>query len=162
MAKHAIAIGLGSNLGDREANIRRAVADLAATGLDRIRLSGLHETAAVDCRPDAPNFLNAALTATTALAPAALLRQCLAVEAGIGRESRRAHGPPYRDRLIDLDILLVDDLVVSAGELVIPHPRLTERRFVLAPLAEVAPDWVVPPTGRTVGEWLERLGGDDA
>jgi 2-amino-4-hydroxy-6-hydroxymethyldihydropteridine diphosphokinase len=102
-----------------------------------------------------PRFLNGALVLETALEPVALMRGLLAVEQGMGRErlGAVAKGP----RVIDLDLLLYDDVVMETGELTLPHPEMQERRFVLEPLTEIAPGMVHPVLGLTVQEMLERL-----
>lgn len=149
-----VAIGIGANLGDPRATIERALGLLAAGRLEDIRLSPLFETEPVDCDPGTPPFVNAALTAFWAAAPAALLRLTKDVEARLGR-------PPVHSqrqaRSLDLDLVLFGDEALHTTELTVPHPRLCERRFVLAPLAEIAPDWIIPGTSWTVREALAHL-----
>jgi 2-amino-4-hydroxy-6-hydroxymethyldihydropteridine diphosphokinase len=129
-----ICLGLGSNVGDREGNIRAAVARLAAwPGVAVERVSSLYETAPVGYT-DQPDFLNAAVRVATTLAPRELLAACLAVERSLGRVRHERWGP----RTIDVDILFYDDVALDTEELTLPHPRLAERCFVLVPLAEVA------------------------
>lgn len=141
-----IALGLGANVGDREANIRAAVAKLAArSGIMVARVSSLYATAPVGLT-DQPEFLNAVVLVETGLPPRELLAACLAVERELGRERTVRWGP----RTIDIDVLLYDDIVMVAEELTLPHPRMAERCFVLVPLAEVAPD--APVAGGTAGE----------
>ena len=146
-------VGVGSNLGDREQTIRRAVELLdEADGVDVVSLSTLRET-----EPwgpvEQPPFLNGAVSVETALEPHALLDVLLDVERSLGRV--RA-GERWGPRTIDLDVLLYGDLVVDEPGLAVPHPRLHERRFALEPLAELAPDAVVPGRG-TVAALLEAL-----
>jgi 2-amino-4-hydroxy-6-hydroxymethyldihydropteridine diphosphokinase len=142
-----ICLGLGSNVGDREANIRAAVAGLAAwPGVSVTRVSSLYETAPVGY-VDQADFLNAVACVETALPPEELLAACLAVEKGLGRERKVRWGP----RTIDIDVLLYDDVVMATPALTLPHPRLHERCFVLVPLAEVAPDTPVY-AGRTAAD----------
>ena len=144
-------LGLGANLGDRSANLAGAIRELAARpGFRAIRRSGLYETAPVGVT-DQPPFLNAVLEAETTLDPPALLALLKRVEARLGREL----GPRWGPRPIDLDILLYGDAHVETAGLTVPHPRLWERAFVLAPLADIAPDWRIG-TG-TVRQALARL-----
>ena len=146
-----VAIALGSNLGDRERNLRDAAERLAASVSD-LQLSSFHET-----EPEGvgvqPTFLNAAAAGKTALGPQALLTELLAIERALGRERPYAGAP----RTIDLDLILYDGDVIDAPGLTVPHPRFRERRFVLAPLSEVAPEWVDPVSGRTVAALLAAL-----
>ena len=100
-----------------------------------------------------PRFLNAAAVGDTAFSPRALLEALLAVERACGRERPFAGAP----RTVDLDLILYGDAIISEPGLVVPHPRFRERRFVLAPLAEIAPEWIDPVTRLTVGTLLERL-----
>ncbi len=139
-----VAIAYGSNLGDRAGTIGRALAALA--GLVRnVRASGLYETAPLYVEEQGL-FLNGCLVGQTHLGPLALLRELKRVEAAIGRHARERNGP----REIDLDLIAYGSLrLVSSGEreLVLPHPRVAERRFVLEPLAEIAPSLVLPGLG---------------
>ena len=140
-------IGLGSNLGDREATVEAALAALpGVTAVSRLR-----ETAPVGV-VDQPPFLNGVARLETELSPRELLDTLLAVERSLGRERRERWGP----RTIDLDLLLYGNEVVDEPGLTVPHPRLHERRFVLEPLAELDPALVVPGRGR-VDELLSKL-----
>ncbi len=152
-----VAIGLGSNLGDREAQIRRAASLLAERGLTQTQLSKLYPTAPLDCPPDAPEFLNAALTGRSDLAPAELLELCLTIEAEMGRPRLRRKSGGSENRIIDLDLLLVNDLALRTGNLALPHPELRRRIFVLRPLAEIAPNWRIPPDNASIKECLAEL-----
>ena len=144
-------VGLGANLGDREATIRRAVELLAATpGIEIVAVSTLRETDPVGYA-DQPRFLNGAVALETALAPRALLERLLEVERELGRV--RGEGPRFGPRTIDLDLLLHGDEVVDEPGLVLPHPRVAERRFVLEPLHELDPGLTLPD-GRRVSELL--------
>ncbi|MBV8081510.1 MAG: 2-amino-4-hydroxy-6-hydroxymethyldihydropteridine diphosphokinase, partial [Candidatus Eremiobacteraeota bacterium] len=141
---HFVALGLGSNLGDRQANIARALALLREV-IHMQRISPVYETVPVGFAQQ-PDFLNCACTGWTSLAP----RELRAAIAGIERRVGRAASFPMGPRAIDIDILLYDDLVVRDEALTIPHPRMRERGFVLAPLRDIAPDAVEPVSGRTI------------
>ena len=147
-------IGLGSNLGDREATLEAAVRDLGSLG-EVLRVSSYYETAPVGFL-DQPCFVNAALELRTELAPLVLLQALLVIEREHGRE-REAGETRFGPRTLDLDILFYGDRTVEEACLEIPHPRLHERRFVLEPLCEIAPDLVHPKLGVTVSTLLERL-----
>jgi 2-amino-4-hydroxy-6-hydroxymethyldihydropteridine diphosphokinase len=134
-------LGLGSNLGDREAALHSA---LELLGDEVVAVSSFRETDPVGYL-DQPRFLNAAATLETDLEPRALLDRLLEVERELGRTR---DGPRFGPRTIDLDLLLYGDRVIDEPGLVVPHPRLAERRFVLEPLAELDPDLVVPGLGR--------------
>jgi 2-amino-4-hydroxy-6-hydroxymethyldihydropteridine diphosphokinase len=146
-----VAIALGSNLGDRDRHLRDAAARVGLFIHD-LQLSSFHDTAPVGVAPQ-PRFLNAAAIGHTALAPRAMLEQLLAIEQALGRQRPYAGAP----RTIDLDLLLYDDAVIDEPGLVVPHPRFRERRFVLAPLAEVAADWVDPVSGKSISVLLAEL-----
>lgn len=146
-----VAIALGSNLGDRERNLRDAVSHLAAS-VSHLRVSSFHETAPVGVG-DQPQFLNAAAVGETALTATDLLDALLGIERRLGRE-RPYPGAP---RTLDLDLILYDAEVSDSSSLTVPHPRFRSRAFVLAPLAEIAADWIDPVTGLTVRQLLERL-----
>jgi 2-amino-4-hydroxy-6-hydroxymethyldihydropteridine diphosphokinase len=143
-------LGLGANLGDRRANLRAALRRIGAVARI-VAVSSLYESAAVvpEGEPPGPDYLNAVCAVETELPPAELLRALKAVEHDMGRDMR---APRWSARPIDIDILLYGDLALHAGDLDVPHPRLRERPFVLVPLAEIAPDVVVPGDGRTIGE----------
>jgi 2-amino-4-hydroxy-6-hydroxymethyldihydropteridine diphosphokinase len=139
-------VGLGSNLGDREATIRAALAELAAEpGVEVTAVSSLIETDPVGYL-DQPPFLNGAAELETTLAPRQLLDLLLAVEARFGRD--RGAVPAQGPRTLDLDLLLYDDDRIREPGLELPHPRLHERAFVLEPLAELDPALEVPGKGR--------------
>ena len=137
-------IGLGANLGDREATLRAAVAALGATGgIEVVAVSAFRETDPVDYL-DQPRFLNGAAAVETALAPRELLDALLAVERSLGRTR---DGPRFGPRTIDLDLLLYGEESFDEPGLTVPHPRLHERAFALEPLAELEPGLVVPGQG---------------
>jgi 2-amino-4-hydroxy-6-hydroxymethyldihydropteridine diphosphokinase len=146
-------IGLGSNLGDREAFLRRALELLRAEpDIDVTAVSSVRETDPVGL-VDQPRFLNAVARIETDLAPRELLDHMLAAERELGR---RRDGPRFGPRTIDLDLLLYGDEEIEEPGLVVPHPRLAERRFVLEPLHELDPSLVVPRRGR-VSDLLSAL-----
>lgn len=147
-----IFIGLGSNLGDKEENIRRALLLLTEGGAESILLSSLYLAEPVGFR-NQPWFLNLVAEVGTKLSPRELLSLAIEIEEKLGRERVINNGP----RTIDVDILLYRDRVVEEDDLVIPHPRLHLRRFVLAPLAEIAPDSIHPVLKKTVSEILNDL-----
>jgi len=149
-----VLLSLGSNLGDRVRNLERA--------LERLRghlyiegVSSIYETQPVGIK-DQPWFLNIVCSATTRLKPAALLEYVLELEEDLGRRRGQRFGP----RVIDIDILAYDDRVIDEHDLELPHPRMSERRFVLEPLAEIEPDWRHPVSGQTVGELLDEADAD--
>ena len=145
-------IGLGANLGDREAMLRRAVALLGARpGVEVAAVSSLRETEPVGV-VDQPPFLNGAVAVDTSLAARELLGELLAVEQALGRVRRERWGP----RTVDLDLLLYGEDIVDEPGLTVPHPRLHERAFALEPLAELDPALVVPGRGG-VGELLSAV-----
>lgn len=150
-----VVIALGSNLGDRLANLRAAVAMLESAGIPVGAKSEAWETAPVPA--DQPPFLNAALVAETGLEPLDLLRDLKRIEFDLGRREGRRWGP----RPIDLDILFFGDLSMESEALTIPHPRIGERAFVLAPLTDIL-DGPLPVLGKTAGELLEVVGLEGA
>jgi 2-amino-4-hydroxy-6-hydroxymethyldihydropteridine diphosphokinase len=144
-------IGLGANLGDRKAALRRAIEALSFVG-NLAAASSLYETAPVGGPPQ-PRYLNAAIRLRTALEPRALLEALLAIERAEGRERRERWGP----RSLDLDILWIDGFSMDEPGLTVPHPRLAQRAFALLPMLEVAPDATDPRTGRPLVELAASL-----
>jgi 2-amino-4-hydroxy-6-hydroxymethyldihydropteridine diphosphokinase len=145
------ALGLGGNVGDVAAAFVAALARLgSAQGVNLIARSLVYRTPPWG-KLDQPDFLNLAALVETTLPARALLALCLEVERGLGRERRERWGP----RLIDIDVLTYGDATIDEPDLKVPHPRLAERAFALAPLAEIAPRLMVG--GRTVADWLTRV-----
>jgi 2-amino-4-hydroxy-6-hydroxymethyldihydropteridine diphosphokinase len=143
-------LGLGSNLGDRESHLRSAIRTLRPRGLTFKRCASLYWTEPRDI-PDQPWFLNTVVEAGTDLDPVALLQECLRAEQNAGRVRHLSKGP----RTLDIDILLCGSQVIQTPELVVPHPRLSERRFVLVPLVELEPELQDPLTKTSVKSLLE-------
>jgi 2-amino-4-hydroxy-6-hydroxymethyldihydropteridine diphosphokinase len=151
-------LGLGSNLGDRAAHLRAARDGIASLpGCRLLRAAGIFQTRPAGGPAGQEDYFNAGCLIETVLAPARLLVSIQGLEREIGR--RRENEPVrWGPRIIDVDILLWDGLVLSTPDLVIPHPRLAERAFALLPLAELDPGAIHPGTGLTPGELLERIG----
>ncbi len=145
-------IGIGTNLGDRGHNISRALAAIqdqgALTACSRIYES---QPAYVE---DQPQFLNLACRIETRLDPDQLLTQLKQIEVHLGRQPTFRYGP----RLIDLDLLFYDDQIRATSDLILPHPRLSERAFVLVPLMDIAPDWIHPQFQLTIRDLYQKLG----
>jgi 2-amino-4-hydroxy-6-hydroxymethyldihydropteridine diphosphokinase len=147
-------IAFGANLGDRQQNIRAALAKLARTdGIELTRVSSFLDNPAIGGPPDSPAFINAVAEIHTTLGSHALLHSLLQIESDLGRTRRDKWAP----RTIDIDLLLFGDQIISSQELVVPHPLMHERRFVLQPLAEIAPDAVHPVLQMTIEGLLEDL-----
>jgi 2-amino-4-hydroxy-6-hydroxymethyldihydropteridine diphosphokinase len=147
-------IALGSNLGDREKNIALAILRLIQTdGVQVLRVSSLLENPAVGGPDDSPPFLNAAAALHSKLSAHALMHRLLEIEKQLGRQRREKWEP----RVIDLDLLLYDDRILSSDDLVVPHPLMHDRWFVLQPLAEIAPEVIHPTLQMSIGGLLASL-----
>ena len=145
-------LGLGSNLGDRAGNLRAALEQLQEPRLRLMRTSSVRETAAAG-GPAQPPYLNQVAEFSSDMFPLQLLRHCLSVERLLGR---RRHGP-NTPRTIDIDVLLIGAVRMATRELIVPHPRYCQRRFVLEPLAELAPDLRDPVSGLSALQMLRAL-----
>ena len=150
-----IYLALGTNIGDRRANLHTALAALPPE-VAIVTESGIYETPAWGYE-DQPPFLNMVVKAETNLAPLALLEHLKSLESELGRAPTFRWGP----RLIDMDILFYDSLALNSPQLVVPHPRLQERAFVLVPLAEIAPELLHPVLGKTIRQLVEQVDGSD-
>jgi 2-amino-4-hydroxy-6-hydroxymethyldihydropteridine diphosphokinase len=150
-----IYLGLGSNLNDRYANLRRALAELQ----EQIVITAVSPVFSTKPwgKANQPQFLNICIAATTSLSPHETLHFIKRIERKMGRLPSEKWGP----RLIDIDILFYDSRVLADEELIIPHPHIAERAFVLAPLATIIPDFRHPQTGETVQEMLDQIGSEE-
>jgi 2-amino-4-hydroxy-6-hydroxymethyldihydropteridine diphosphokinase len=146
-----VAIALGSNLGDREANLAFGLSALPGF-ITNLRQSTWHDTVPAGVPADQPRYLNGAVIGETALPPRQLLERLLAIEEAAGR----TRPSPMAPRTLDLDLILFGEAVIDEPGLVVPHPRFRERLFVLEPLAEVAPGWIDPATGMTISALLQQ------
>jgi 2-amino-4-hydroxy-6-hydroxymethyldihydropteridine diphosphokinase len=149
MAGKIVYIALGSNLGDRAGMLERAIAAMNSAGISVVRQSSRYVTEPVGA-PGQGWFLNAVVEAETSLLPLQLLHALLKIERELGRRRLTPHGP----RAIDLDILFYGSSVIRSRDLEVPHPRLTERRFVLIPLAQLAPDFRHPVLHKSINQLL--------
>ena len=151
MREKTIYLSLGSNIGDREENLRAAIDELPHVGVGITKVSSFYETEPVDLR-EQPWFLNCVVEAETHFDPFLLLRALREIETKMGSEKLVAKGP----RLMDIDILLYGTETIDTPELQVPHPRMHLRRFVLVPLSEIAPEAVYPGLKKTVKQLLEE------
>ena len=145
-------IGLGSNLGDPIAELRGAVTELESRGVELRSRSSLYQTEPVDA-PNQAWFVNAVAEIRFGGRPDELLQICVNVEAARGRERNLRRNAP---RILDLDVLLLGDIVLASDELTVPHPRLHERRFVLEPMVQIAPDAIHPGLRKTMRDLLKE------
>ncbi|MGB9771760.1 MAG: 2-amino-4-hydroxy-6-hydroxymethyldihydropteridine diphosphokinase [Candidatus Kapaibacteriota bacterium] len=152
MQSTEVLLSLGSNIGDRIENIKRAI-DLLVTNkiVENITVSSFYETEPVGYK-NQPYFINAAIRGRTSLSPYKLLSACKEIEQSIGRKPR----PKWHEREIDLDIILYGSNVVATEDLRIPHPQIHQRLFVLIPANEIASQWLVPQFNKTIGEMLQE------
>ena len=147
-----VAIALGSNLGDSIAILEAAIKALEKMpGIEIIIVSSWYETKAIG--PPQPNYINGCISVRTEQKPNSLLQILLGIEKEFGRIRREKWGP----RTLDLDLLLYDDLILETPSLQIPHPRMRERAFVLAPLAQIEPSWIEPVSGKSIKELLKAV-----
>jgi 2-amino-4-hydroxy-6-hydroxymethyldihydropteridine diphosphokinase len=144
-------LSIGSNVGDREAHLREAITRMGVEGR-LLAVSSMYETEPVEFT-DQPWFLNCAIAIETSETPEKLVAALLRIEREMGRKRTQKKGP----RTIDLDILLFGDLILNSPDLTIPHPAMHERRFVLEPMAEIAPEVAHPVLKKTVRKFLEEL-----
>ena len=152
MAETTVYLSLGSNIGDREQNLRKAIRGLAEANLRVTRVSSFYETEPVDLR-EQPWFLNCVVQGETKVPALDLLRALRGIESRMGSEKLVPKGP----RLIDIDILLYGHATVDQPELQVPHPRMLHRKFVLVPLAEIAPNWKHPSWAGTAKQIVSNL-----
>lgn len=149
--RHRIAVGMGGNIGAVRRTFHQALAWLAERGLQEIRAAGMYLTHPVGCHPGTPDFCNSAFIASWTGTPLALLQLLQGAERQFGRPAQH---DSRGNRSLDLDLLLFDVVQICQTELVVPHPRLRERLFVLEPLSEIASDWPIPPDMVSVAECL--------
>ncbi len=147
-------IGIGSNLGNREENCKKAITILIENGVKVTKLSSIVETEPWGVR-NQPEFINMAIKIETGLKPYELLSLLKNIESAVGRFP----GPRWGARVIDLDILFYNDLVMKTADLEIPHPRISEREFVLKPLAEIAPDKIHPVLKKSITALFNDISG---
>jgi 2-amino-4-hydroxy-6-hydroxymethyldihydropteridine diphosphokinase len=153
-------IALGSNVGDRLANLRTAYREVVKLSSDPavVLCSSIYETTPVDSAPGAPAYLNAVMEIEFDRPAIALLDSLLKIERALGRPSKRPRNAP---RTIDLDLLYAGNLTLNSPEIIIPHPRIAQRLFVLQPLADVAPDLVLPGQTHSIRNLLSGLKTDE-
>ena len=153
--KTKIALAMGANLGESPAeNIRKGALKLLEAGVEELVMAPLITTKPVDCVPGTPDFINTAMIGQWEGTPLELLAACQKIEREAGRPAIHSS---HEARLLDIDVLLWGTEVLSRPTLIVPHPRMHLRRFVLEPLAAIAPDWIVPPFNKTVAQLLKNL-----
>lgn len=150
-------LALGSNLGDREAYLEAALRGLTRRGMEIVKRAPIYSTEPKEIT-DQPWFLNTAVSANTPLDPGRLLAACLEIEAESGRTRAGSKGP----RTLDIDIIFYGNLIISEPGLIVPHPRFAERRFVLMPLVDLAPEFVDPVSGKTIRRLLSDCADESA
>lgn len=155
-AEETVWVALGSNLGDSPALVRRALDRLQALSVSPLIRSSLWRSEPVDCPPGSPLFVNAAASfhPTEGESPLSLLRRLKAIEADFGRQTKQSLNEP---RLLDLDLIAFGAQVIDLPELILPHPRAHLRPFVLGPLAEIAPELILPRQSRTVAQLWQDM-----
>lgn len=153
-----VALLIGGNQGDRRALLEQAVELIRQRIGSAVAISKVYQTAPWGDfgGAEAPDFLNQALVVETTLSPHQVLRKALAIEAELGRVRPAGQGV-YHSRPMDIDLILYDNLVIDTAELILPHPRMHLRQFVLEPLAEIVPDWRHPLLDKTIGEMLNDV-----
>ena len=154
MTQTNTAIGLGSNRGKPKQAIREAQKRLQNRGLKNTCCSSLYLTEPIDCEPGTPDFVNAVLLGYWDKTVEDLFNACKEIEQDMGRP--RQHSS-RESRIIDLDILMVNDKIIQTEQITLPHPQLEQRLFVLKPFCEIAPDWIVPGTGKSVSDMYNDL-----
>ena len=155
-----VGISLGSNLGDRKANLTEAIRRLeGAMCTDHLLISSLYETTPIGCPPESPDFYNCVVEIETNLLPLELLEFTQSIEKGLGRPQNRGHNDP---RPVDLDLLYFEKVSLESERLTLPHPRMKERAFVLQPLKEICPQFITKdmPT-EMEGQQLKRITGSN-
>lgn len=143
---------LGSNLGDRITNLKKAIGELEKNAGARYGLSGMYESPAWGYESEQP-YINCCLALMTKRKPGQLMELALDIEKEMGR---KRSGGSYTDRIIDIDLLLVDDMIINQQNLILPHPRMHLRKFVLVPLAEIVPDMIDPQSGLKISSLLQQ------
>ncbi|MDR2773221.1 MAG: 2-amino-4-hydroxy-6-hydroxymethyldihydropteridine diphosphokinase [Tannerella sp.] len=143
-------LGLGSNIGNRRGNMEKALALIAGRVGVVLSLSGFYETPPWGYE-SAETYLNAVVLVDTGLSPSGVLSAIQTIEKDVGRTEKTVNGE-YHDRIIDIDILLYDRLILQTPELTVPHPLMLRRQFVMQPLSEIAPDMIHPVSGKTMAE----------